>query len=72
MNFTDMKVKDILDNKEIMKVVKEFIPNLEKYPIGLLKNKKVEDIIKLAKEKGLCTDADVNQLKAKVQSILDK
>ena len=72
MDFKDMKVKDILANEEIMKVVKQFIPNLDKYPIALLKNKKVEDIIKLAKDKGLCTDADVKQLTEKVQAILNR
>ena len=72
MEFADMKIKDVLASEDLMKIVKEFIPNWDKFPIGLLKNKKVEDVIKLAKDKGLCTDADVAQLKSKVQAVLNK
>ena len=70
MKFSDMKVKDVLANKDIMKVIKEYIPDLEKYPVKLLQNKKVADIIELAKSKGLCTDDDVKQLTEKVEELV--
>lgn len=72
MKFNEMKIKDVLDNPKLMEVVEKFIPDWKKFPVGLLKNKKVADVIKLAKDKGLCTDADVEQLTAKIEEVLGK
>lgn len=72
MNFEDLKIKDILANEDLMAIVKRFIPDWDKFPVGLLKNKKVEEVIKLAKNRGLCTDADVAEFKAEVEKVLGK
>lgn len=72
MKFEDMKVKDILADKDLMAVIKEFIPDWEKYPVKLIQNKKVSDVIAIAKKQGLCTDEDVKQLKTKMDAVLAK
>lgn len=72
MKFEDMKIKDILADKDLMAVVKEFIPDWDKYPVKLIQNKKVSDVIKLAKKQGLCTDEDVKQLTKKMEEVLAK
>ena len=72
MKFEDMKVKDVLADKELMAVIKEFIPDWEKYPVKLIQNKKVSEVIKIAKKQGLCTDADAKELTEKMEEVLAK
>ena len=72
LKFEDLKVKDIMADADLMAVIKEYIPDWEKYPVGLIKNKKVADVIKLALDKKLCTQQDVDDLTKKMNEVLSK
>ena len=53
MDFRSTKVKDFFANEQAAALVKEYAPNLMKYPIKLFNNKTCGDIFDLVVKKGI-------------------
>ena len=69
MNFRSMTVKECFDNPKCAAIVKEYAPNLMKYPIKLFNKKTCGEIFDLVVSKKIVPEAVAKQIEARINAL---
>ncbi len=69
MNFRSMTVKECFDNPRTAAIIKEFAPNLTKYPIKLFSKKTCGEIFDLVVSKKIVPEDVAKKIEEAIQAI---
>ncbi len=69
MDFRNMTVKQCFDNPKTAAIVKEFAPNLTKYPIKLFNKRTCGDIFDLVVSKGIVPRDMAEKIEAAINAL---
>ena len=69
MDFRNMTVKQCFDNPKTAAIVKEFAPNLTKYPSKLFNRKTCGEIFDLVVSKGIVPRETAEKIEAAIKAL---
>lgn len=70
MDFRSLTVKELFDNPKTAAVIKEYVPDLTKYPIKLFNKKKCGEIFDLVVKKGLVPEEQARKVEEEINKLL--
>ena len=69
MDFRSMTVKECFDNPRTAAIIKEFAPNLTKYPIKMFNKKSCGEIFDLVVSKKIVPEDVAKKIEAAIQAL---
>lgn len=70
MDFRNITVKQVLDNPKTMEIIKQYAPQLLKYPIKLFNNKSCGEIFDKVVKTGIVPENIAKNIEAKINEVL--
>lgn len=70
MDFKSMTVKECFDNPKAVAIIKQYAPQIMKYPIKLFNKKSCGEIFDLVVSKNIVSKADADKIEAAINEVL--